>query len=672
MSDWKQTIEDAKRLLDMGAITQDQFEQIRDNALKNLSQPSSDSSRIPSIDELRTIVNKENNLSVPPPSLVDEMETLVGTVGGETIGNYIIRERLGEGGMGVVYRARHKNEQFAKGTGDVAIKMIRPSYAQDHDFRTRFIREAILGKRLAHSNIAKVIDVYDDKGLLALLMEYVEGQELKELIPKDGMPAEEVINLLKPVASALDYLHAEGIVHRDMKPANVRVKPDGTSVILDFGIAKDTNEADSGMTQTGTAMGTQTYMAPEQMDAKRVTGAADQYALAMMAYQMLSGRLPWNEDVSQARLGLIKLTSDYQTLIAVCSVSEPQNYAVMKGLSLQPEDRYETCVVFVETLDGALSVEQLGEESRLVEEAQLSEEQEKPVRHRAERILSTSEVIDIDEIMDVDELVENINLLGASEDFDNRRSVTNQPTSSYNVLDSEENSFDEVQKIDDFISPMWVSSVRENYNVDSSSKTKPPNKKPSLDWKPIVGTIVVVCVAIILLMPKQKDVVEEEPSKKQHEFAVPEVQTGALVELANLEETKNVRKTKTMQPAKPQTVDESGVRTFQTAPPVGMGRTMPTTDSATGQSDNLERSVAKLKKSMKYCHTKALKTDPTVSGKWEVTFKVASGSASNIKIKTMRSSNTDIETCMQMKIKRFNFSDSSTVQNFKFRMLFER
>ena len=223
------------------------------------------------------------------------------------------------------------------------------------------------------------------------------------------------------------------------------------------------------------------------------------------------------------------------------------------------------------------------------------------------------------------------------------------------------------------MNPMSVSPMDENYGVGGRvPQTKIPAKKSSFDWKPIVGTIVVVCVAIILLMPKQKNVVLEEPSKKKHEFAVPEVQKGALAELAKPEETKIVRKTKTTQPAKPQAVDKGGVRTFQTAKPVGMGRTMPPTDSATGQSDKLERDVAKLKKSMKYCHTKALKTDPTVSGKWEVGFKVASGSASNIKIKAMRSSNSDIETCMQTKIKRFNFSDSSTVQNFKFRMLFER
>ena len=200
---------------------------------------------------------------------------------------------------------------------------------------------------MAHSNVAKVIDVYDDKGLLALLMEYVEGQELKELIPKDGMPAEEVINLLKPVASALDYLHAEGIVHRDMKPANVRVKPDGTPVILDFGIAKDTNEADNGMTQTGMAMGTQVYMAPEQIDAKRVTGAADQYALAMMTYQMLSGRFPWQKGLSSFRIMTAKLDGGLLDLEQCGLFPTDTCDAVMKGLSPDVTDRFNTCADFV-------------------------------------------------------------------------------------------------------------------------------------------------------------------------------------------------------------------------------------------------------------------------------------------------------------------------------------
>lgn len=240
--------------------------------------------------------------------------------------------------------------------------------------------------------------------------------------------------------------------------------------------------------------------------------------------------------------------------------------------------------------------------------------------------------------------------------------------------DSEEESFDGLEDLEeeDFINPMSVSPVSENYGGGSASKTKLPSKKSSFDWKPIVGTIVVVCIAVVMLIPKPKESGEEEPSQRVYEIEVLESQKGALAEAPQPKETKVVRKPKKQKTTKPQAVDKGGVRTFQTAQPVAMGRSMAPTDSASGKSDKLERDVAKLKKSMKYCHTKALKTDPTVSGKWEVRFKVSSGSASNIKIKAMRSANSDIETCMQTKIKRFNFSDSSTVQNFKFRMLFER
>jgi len=200
----------------------------------------------------------------------------------------------------------------------------------------------------------------------------VEGQELTELIPEDGMAVEDVLSLLKPIASALDYLHEQGIVHRDMKPANIRVKPDGTPVILDFGIAKDTNETDSSMTQTGTAMGTQTYMAPEQMDAKRVTGSADQYALAMMAYQMLSGTLPWDASLSSVRITMAKMTGDFKGLEDVDGVSNSLNRMVMRGLSLKPEDRFSTCLEFVLEIERVPNEQQL-----LLEQQRLNEEQER-------------------------------------------------------------------------------------------------------------------------------------------------------------------------------------------------------------------------------------------------------------------------------------------------------
>ena len=370
MFEWKQTIADAKELLDMGAITQEQFEQIRSEALAQRTESTSPPSTLPKLNEMGTRVQTDGvtpqnlssdlgnmgtmivNPNTIPPSSFDNMDAMVGQNQPETIGSYRIVELLGQGGMGSVYKGRHKNEQVAKARGDVAIKMIHPFLAKDEDFKTRFVKEGLFGMSLQHPNIAKVIDVVDEGGTLALLMDYIEGQELAEVIPSEGMDVAEVIEMLEPLASAMDYLHEKGIVHRDMKPANVRIKPDGTPVILDFGIAKDTNEADNGMTQTGTAMGTQAYMAPEQMDAKRVTGTADQYALSMMAYQMLSGQFPWASELSSARITMVKLTGDVAPLDSIFRVSSSVSQVVMKGLSLKPEDRYDSCMAFVQSLKG--------------------------------------------------------------------------------------------------------------------------------------------------------------------------------------------------------------------------------------------------------------------------------------------------------------------------------
>jgi len=169
--------------------------------------------------------------------------------------------------------------------------------------------------------------------------------------------------------------------------------------------------------------------------------------------------------------------------------------------------------------------------------------------------------------------------------------------------DSEEESFDGLEDLEeeDFINPMSVSPVSENYGGGSASKTKLPSKKSSFDWKPIVGTIVVVCIAVVMLIPKPKEIVEEAPSQSVHEIEVLESQKGALAEAPQPKETKVVRKPKKQKTTKAQAVDKGGVRTFQTAQPVAMGRSMAPTDSASGKSDKLERDVAKLKKSMKYC-----------------------------------------------------------------------
>ena len=345
-----------KGLFDKGLIDEEEYKNMKRQVIMGpvtTPPPSVDvaSADMGHLSDMGTTIDGPVNAVDGPPSGLNDMGTFIGSADVETIGSYRVLELLGQGGMGSVFKGRHINEQYAKAMGDVAIKMIQPSLATDASFKSRFINEAIFGKKLSHPNIAGVIDVVDDGGVLALLMDFIEGRELKELIPEDGMPIDEVIRFLKPIASALDYLHGEGIVHRDMKPANVRVQPDGTPVILDFGIAKDTNEVDSGMTQTGTAMGTQTYMAPEQMDAKRVTGAADQYALAMMAYQMLSGKLPWDAALSSARITVTKMTGDFNSLEELDGTSKSVSEAVLKGLSLKPDDRHQSCMSLIVAIE---------------------------------------------------------------------------------------------------------------------------------------------------------------------------------------------------------------------------------------------------------------------------------------------------------------------------------
>jgi len=266
------------------------------------------------------------------------------------IGQYKILKLLGRGGMGSVYLAVHKNARFARARGKVAIKLIKPVYADFPELRKRFEQEAALGTTINHPNIASVIDLIEEENILAFVMEFVEGEELRKKISDAGMSLEEVLSYITPIAEALDYLHSKGIIHRDVKPANIKVRPDGTPVILDFGIAKHTAHRDGHMTQTGITMGTQSYMAPEQLDAKNVDARADQYALAMMTYELFSGTFPWEKGFSRAKITVAKMMGSLTPLNDRSSVQQNVADVVMRGLSLEREDRFTSCSAFVDAL----------------------------------------------------------------------------------------------------------------------------------------------------------------------------------------------------------------------------------------------------------------------------------------------------------------------------------
>ena len=210
---------------------------------------------------------------------------------GQTLANrYEIQEQIGAGGMGAVYRALDKT------TGkQIAVKVLLPALLKNERARERFLDEARISQQLSHPNIVNVFDVQQDSDFFFLTMELLEGQDLRQVmesrhLARQPFTLEEVQDILKPICEALAYAH-QHTVHRDIKPENIWVTDDGDYKIMDFGIARV--QSTSQRTQTGAAMGTAYYMAPEQLKGvKNIDGRADQYALAVMAYELLSGEVP--------------------------------------------------------------------------------------------------------------------------------------------------------------------------------------------------------------------------------------------------------------------------------------------------------------------------------------------------------------------------------------------
>jgi predicted Ser/Thr protein kinase len=205
-------------------------------------------------------------------------------------GRYRVGRRLGEGGMAIVY-AGH---DLSLGR-DVAIKTLRPQYAADKSFRARFAREGRAAASLSHPNIIDVFDVGDEGDTPYLVMELIRGQPLKAIIAAEApFHPDDVAELLEQIGGALDYAHAKGYVHRDVKPGNILVDEHGRARIVDFGIAKGL--ADSDLTETGGGFGTVGYLSPEQAEGLMATPASDIYALGVVAYEMLTGKLPFWAD----------------------------------------------------------------------------------------------------------------------------------------------------------------------------------------------------------------------------------------------------------------------------------------------------------------------------------------------------------------------------------------
>lgn len=214
---------------------------------------------------------------------------------GSTVSHYTILDKLGEGGMGVVYLARDTRLERL-----VALKFLPPDLASTPTARQRFVNEARAASALNHPNVAVVYDVADSEGHSFIAMELVEGQSLKELLRDERLSAEQVHALALQIADGLQAAHSKGIVHRDIKPENLLVTREGHVKIMDFGIAK--RGTDAGLTQTGTTLGTLAYMSPEQLLADTVDPRSDLWSLGVVLYELLTRELPFRRDREAAIL----------------------------------------------------------------------------------------------------------------------------------------------------------------------------------------------------------------------------------------------------------------------------------------------------------------------------------------------------------------------------------
>lgn len=228
---------------------------------------------------------------------------------GKSISHYRILEKLGEGGMGVVYKAEDTRLERT-----VALKFLAPHVLSAEEERARFAREAKAEAALSHPNICTVFEIDEAGGGTFIAMEYVDGESLKDKIAAGPMAVDYVVDLACQIAEGLQHAHKRGIVHRDIKPANVVVASEGVAKIMDFGLAKPLGGAK--LTRTGTSVGTVAYMSPEQARGADVDGRTDLWSLGVVMYEMLAGKLPFGGDYEQAVLYLV-LNEDPKPLTEV-------------------------------------------------------------------------------------------------------------------------------------------------------------------------------------------------------------------------------------------------------------------------------------------------------------------------------------------------------------------
>src|SRR5437016_1085827 len=258
---------------------------------------------------------------------------------------YEILEILGEGGMGAVYKAMDREL-----SRPVALKVIRPDLAGNQAILDRFKQELLLAREVTHKNVIRIYDLGEAEGMKFITMEYVEGKDLRTLIhEKTKLAPEEAVEIMQQVCRALEAAHSVGIIHRDLKPQNVMRDKSGRILVMDFGLAR-TLEGD-GMTQTGALVGTMDYMSPEQALGKELDQRSDVFALGLIFYELLTGKMPYKADSVVA--SLLKRTQERAAPVSSHDATIPQALSNIVGKSMEPDVklRYQTAAEILNDLN---------------------------------------------------------------------------------------------------------------------------------------------------------------------------------------------------------------------------------------------------------------------------------------------------------------------------------
>lgn len=270
---------------------------------------------------------------------------------GQSLGKIQIRELLGRGGMATVYKGYQSDiDRY------VAIKVLTPIPEMDVAFVERFKLEARTIARLQHPHILPLYDYGDDKGLLYLVTAYISGGSLADRLIHGPMPLPTISRILREVASALDYAHRQGIVHRDIKPGNILLSDEGYALLADFGIVKllESTNTTANLTNPSGVVGTPAYMSPEQANGQEIDGRNDIYALGVVLYEMITGRQPFQAETPVQLL--LKHLTEPPPYVRDFNHDVPPaiDIVLQRALAKDPDDRYQTATAFAEAFSQAI------------------------------------------------------------------------------------------------------------------------------------------------------------------------------------------------------------------------------------------------------------------------------------------------------------------------------